>query len=85
MRAPDPLHEFVGHRATGLVMMGKSTKEFGTERKILHELRRELHEIPENVGAAECRIVRIGKNAVQRVSKLVQERFQLVESEQRRA
>ena len=85
VRAPDPFHEFVGHRATGLVMMSKSTKEFGTERKILHELRRELHEIPENIGAAECRIVRIGKNAVQCMSKLMQERFQFVESKQRRA
>ena len=66
-------------------MMGKGAKEFGTEREILHELRRKFHEVPIDIGAAERGIVRIGENAVEGVSELVQEGFQLVESEQRGA
>ena len=66
-------------------MLGKGAKEFGTQREILHELRRQFHEIPIYIGAAERGIVRIGENTVQGVSELVQESLQLVECEQRGA
>ena len=54
-------------------MEGEGAQELLFYGVVLHELRRQLHKVPQHVGARKTLEARISEHAVQRVAKLVQE------------
>ena len=65
-------------------MLGKGIQKILFNGKVLHNLRRQFHEIPVHIGTAQALVSGIGKHAVQGVSELVQEGVHFREGEEGR-
>ena len=78
----DAVDELVGQRFACLIVEGERAQEIFFDSEILHKLRRQFHEIPPDICATETLETRIGKHAVQRVAKLMQESLHLTQGQQ---
>ena len=65
-------------------MTGEGIQKVLLYGEVLHNLRRQFHEIPVHVGSAHALEASIGKHAVQCVTELMKECINLRESQQRR-
>ena len=84
LRGHDLLHQLGGDRLARSVMHGPAVEILFLRRPVLHDLRRQLHEVAVDARAVQRLVLALGQHAVQRVSELVQECVELIESEQRR-
>ena len=78
----DAADKLVGQRLAGLIMVGKGTEEFLLYGIVFHKLGRQFDEVPPHVGTRETLEAGVGKHAVERVTKFVQEGLHLAQREQ---
>lgn len=64
-------------------MEGESTQEILLHGVILHELRRQFHEVPPHISTRKGLETSIGEHAVQTVPKLMKESFHLAQRQER--
>ena len=76
--------EFVRQGLARLIVEGKGAQELLLHGVVLHELRGQLHKVPPHIGTTETLETGVGKHAVQRVTKLVEEGLHLAQRQQRR-
>ena len=80
----DTLYQLVGQRFPRLVVEGEGTQKLLLDSVVLHELRRQLHEVPPYIRAAETLETGIGEHAVQGVAELMKECLHFTECQQGR-
>ena len=78
----DAVDEFVGQWFTRLIVEGEGPQEIFFDGEIFHKLRGQFHEVPPDIRAAQRLETRVGKHAVQRVAKLMQECLYLAQRQQ---
>ena len=78
----DAAYQLVGQGFTRLIVEGEGLQEVLLHGIVLHELRRQLYEVPPHVGTAETLEAGVGKHAVQRMAELMEERLHLAQRQQ---
>ena len=78
----DTVDELVGQWLACLIVEGESAQKVLFYGEILHKLRRQFHEVPPDIRAAQRLETCVGKHAVQRVAKLMQEGLHLAQRQQ---
>ena len=61
---------------------GELFEDLGLLEPVLHQLRRQLHEVCEDVGACEGAVLAVGKHAVVSVAHFVEQSCGIVEAQQ---
>ncbi len=74
------IYHLVAHDLARAIVDGILAQHLGRESPVLHDLRRQLHEVALHVG--QSAIAHIGEKSVQRVSELVEQRLGLVYRQQ---
>ena len=75
----------VRHRFAGLVMAGIVGKYLRMAGPVLIDLRRELNKITRGIGPGQRGVALTGKQAVQRMTKFVEQGYYIIPREQRGA
>src|SRR6185437_15169247 len=75
--------EVGGHWFAGLVVFRVMLHDLWVRCPVLIELRGELDEVARSLGAAEARILRVGKDSVKSVAEFVEHGGYVVEGEKR--
>ena len=77
------MDEFVRQGLARLIVEGEGAQKIFFYSVVLHELRGQLHKVPPHIGTTETLETGVGKHAVQRVAKLVEEGLHLAKRQQR--
>ena len=83
-RLDHPVEELVGNLLARLMVPGKQIQALTLPGPVLHDLRRELDEVPRHLRTAEQLHLDISQDVMEQVTELVKDRLDLAVGEQRR-
>ena len=82
-RGDNFIPQLLGHLLASLVVNGNNVEEFGLDCPILQHLAGELHKVAIDIRTRHRLVGTLSKQAVQAVTKLVEEGLELIEGEER--
>ena len=68
---------------SGLVVAGEQVERFALPAPVLHDLRREFHEIPRNVGSSKATNLHAAQAVMQQMAELMEDRLHFAVRQER--